>query len=560
MKNTENQIICDICGCIIEDDQTWNEVDGRVYCEHCLDEAHEHGTVYCCPECGETHEITNMQFVRNIGEYICNDCIDNDGFYYCEECSEYHYNTYDYSAYRSRASWYYEMIVTNNGTVMCHRAARDNGYRPCYNCSVWMHEDDMSYDDDEAEYYCPSCYHELEKSRLIHKYGYKPSPKFKCSPHDEFWTDVDIKELLFGVELEVDDGTYEPETLAEEILGWSDDVYCKHDGSLDEGVEIVTHPATLDYHLNELAWKEITQACRRFGFKSHNTTTCGLHVHVGRRQLFDDWTLDQDKVLANLIVLLSRFRKEITVFTRRRSGSLDHWAEMPRDIPQNITCENDLVHWALNDSWSSMYSRYHALNLQNNNTVEFRIFRGTLNLDTIKATLQFVSNMCKFAKDHTPTQCVSCQFSALVEYVHYDELSDYVATRGIELDEFKEPFRYAESDHVESNMRLEVAMDNAVACAEIEDDNGFLNYCSKSPDIFDVVKFHWYGYSGVATVFGVVTEKDNIYGHYTIKVAKAIGDEDAVKDCLNAKHPCMSDNAREYLYISRNSLSVVSLF
>ena len=30
--------------------------------------------------------------------------------------------------------------------------------------------------------------------------------------------------------------------------------YCKHDGSLEEGFEIVTHPMSLDYHLTKMPW------------------------------------------------------------------------------------------------------------------------------------------------------------------------------------------------------------------------------------------------------------------------------------------------------------------
>lgn len=31
-----------------------------------------------------------------------------------------------------------------------------------------------------------------------------------------------------------------------------DHLYIKHDGSLDDGFELVTHPMTLDYHLNKM--------------------------------------------------------------------------------------------------------------------------------------------------------------------------------------------------------------------------------------------------------------------------------------------------------------------
>lgn len=33
--------------------------------------------------------------------------------------------------------------------------------------------------------------------------------------------------------------------------------YCKHDGSLDDGFEIVTHPMSLEYQLHEMSWDEV---------------------------------------------------------------------------------------------------------------------------------------------------------------------------------------------------------------------------------------------------------------------------------------------------------------
>ena len=45
--------------------------------------------------------------------------------------------------------------------------------------------------------------------------------------------------------------------------------YCKHDGSLDEGFEIVTHPMTLDFHLHRMPWERIVEEAKRLGYTSH---------------------------------------------------------------------------------------------------------------------------------------------------------------------------------------------------------------------------------------------------------------------------------------------------
>ena len=42
--------------------------------------------------------------------------------------------------------------------------------------------------------------------------------------------------------------------------------------------------------------------------------------------------------------------------------------------------------------------RYYAVNLSNHTTIEFRVFRGTLNINTFMATLQFVESVIQFIK------------------------------------------------------------------------------------------------------------------------------------------------------------------
>ena len=45
-----------------------------------------------------------------------------------------------------------------------------------------------------------------------------------------------------------------------------ENLYCKHDGSLDDGFEMVTHPMTLDYHRKEMPWKKILHCAVDIGY------------------------------------------------------------------------------------------------------------------------------------------------------------------------------------------------------------------------------------------------------------------------------------------------------
>lgn len=86
---------------------------------------------------------------------------------------------------------------------------------------------------------CEGCYARATRTRKIQDYYYKPEPIFYgegCR--------------FFGVELEIDYGG-ESDSSARAILDVANGngleyLYCKHDGSLDDGFELVSHPMTLD--------------------------------------------------------------------------------------------------------------------------------------------------------------------------------------------------------------------------------------------------------------------------------------------------------------------------
>lgn len=105
----------------------------------------------------------------------------------------------------------------------------------------------VRYRDWNEDALCEECYDEQECSGVIHEYDYMPDLVFhgKVLCH-------------FGVELEIDGGG-RSNSKAEELLkvanGEAENLYIKLDGSLDDGLELVTHSMMLDYHLNEITWR-----------------------------------------------------------------------------------------------------------------------------------------------------------------------------------------------------------------------------------------------------------------------------------------------------------------
>ncbi|MBE6950630.1 MAG: hypothetical protein E7451_04755 [Ruminococcaceae bacterium] len=64
--------------------------------------------------------------------------------------------------------------------------------------------------------------------------------------------------LYMGVEIELDEGG-ESDNQARKLLeianSETERIYCKHDGSLNDGFEVVSHPMTLAYHIEKMPWQ-----------------------------------------------------------------------------------------------------------------------------------------------------------------------------------------------------------------------------------------------------------------------------------------------------------------
>lgn len=274
---------------------------------------------------------------------------------------------------------------------------------------------------------------------MINSYSYKPDPI------TGYKNDRESREhLTFGVELETEprcDGRtprmdrYELSDLIDEIPG--ERVYCKADGSLTGGVEIVSHPGTLAHHMYVMHWRQICRTCEKAGFRSHDARNSGLHVHVGREQL-GRTDAERDKVIRKVQVLFILYAAELTRFSRRTRARLNEWAPIAThgytaDVVRNAT-PYDLEQWAhaaLNTYNDDHNARYTAVNVTNRATVEIRIFRGTLKRDTLIAAIQLVSNVFEYAMAHDWADIPASTWADVAAYKPYKELTDYLVARNL---------------------------------------------------------------------------------------------------------------------------------
>lgn len=400
---------CDDCGEWIPEDEALTTADGDTICESCFEDDY-----FTCEDCGEIHHRDDV-IVANpdtrYAEYICSDCADRH-YYHCEDCGEYFSDNHGH--------------IGNNDVFICDACWDRGDWVVCDDCEDIIRYDEANYCESDGCYYCGSCFSDHDEGRDFHDYGYKPTPEFKFRSSEARSRE---NVLTFGVELEVDCGD-DHEDLTRDLAALEQPIYMKHDGSLGgEGVEIVTHPCSLAYHTYELRWAEISLTCRNHGFKSYDTDTCGLHIHVGRQQ-FGDTPDQRRKTAGNLVLLAHQMWTSLVIFSRREEGNLRRWAARPYldVVPGTCYTDEDLTQIALSTEDSG---RYQAVNLTNRDTVEFRLFRGTLKRDTILASLQLVDTLTHFAMSHTPTECFNANFADVIGSQQFEELRDYCIRRGL---------------------------------------------------------------------------------------------------------------------------------
>ena len=351
-----------------------------------------------CSHCGaligedEDYEEVN-------GEVICTECYERHTTT-CERCGE--------------VIWH-EDSYGDEYTTLC-RHCYENHYTRCSCCDALIHEDDCYHLDGYD--YCSECYREeTDKSRSIHDYGYKPEPIFYGD-----------SKRYFGVELEID-GAGKDSDNADDLLAIAnrndDCIYIKGDGSLDDGMELVTHPMSLDYH-KQYCWEEIMRRAISLGYRSHQTSTCGLHIHVNRDS-FGESHDEQDEVISRILFFIETHWAELLKFSRRSEYSMNRWAarygfeKTGREILDKAKKGNN--------------GRYAAVNLMNYATIEFRLFRGTLKHNTLIAALELVNSICDLAINLTDEGIAMMSWSEFVGTLTEPELIEYLKERRLYINE-----------------------------------------------------------------------------------------------------------------------------
>jgi hypothetical protein len=346
-------------------------------------------------------------------------CIVNDD---CEDCSHVYASTRYRNFSRSDSEHYripthlfaggFSRINGSNYCEPCGEAYMDSyggssefGY--CNACESSVLSDDMRYYD--GEHYCDSCYNDNvydcsncgdlrwsgddhdcdEDDALIHDHSYRPSPFF-------FGTG----KYHFGFELEVESrgrGRYDGATIVQNAMGAH--AYLKEDGSLNDGFEIVTHPHTLDKYQTEFDWSVLSRL-QNEGYRSWNTSTCGLHVHVSRTAFGDGnpWEYGANRAEVSRRILKRqshelRFMK--LIYDNQRQ--VERIAGRSSSRFASFSDKGNLVRKVKDGEQEN--GRYSAINTENDDTIEVRVFKGSLRKERVLSAVEFVHASVEYTRD-----------------------------------------------------------------------------------------------------------------------------------------------------------------
>lgn len=191
--------------------------------------------------------------------------------------------------------------------------------------------------------------------------------------------------------------------------------YLENDGSLSNGFELVTSWGSLDVH-REMVMRIFGPApgSDKLPFKgllhSHNTTTCGLHIHLAKpTSLLHAVRLQafyNDPANEKLIAAVAR-RYGSSYAKAQRSK---HKGAVDRHVKEALAGESLNKRWLARREWDAKRvvqrainrlteTRYEQVNFSPERTVEIRVFKGSLLPTTIIACLEFAYAVYMYTKD-----------------------------------------------------------------------------------------------------------------------------------------------------------------
>lgn len=411
-----NYLQCNDCDNYVEYEST-TTVDGdRNICERCLED------YSYCEQCEEYCHINHSIYLDHLSRSVCDYCLDRyyntcevtQEYYHREDLTETGYLRLSELPDDFNLSYYHRNQDTFTLSV-CSDVLSDYFTR-CDNCTDYylnssfiqlrggdnICDNCCEVEEPENDNEClDDCQDITEYSRSINY----PSPSIHPPIKGEaaklgFRGKPKEKDFNLGVELEVESKDQNKRNYNGNLIlrNFKNDMMLVSDGSISSstGFEIVTAPCSFEYHKS--MWDNFF-SLNFEGLRSWDTGgRCGIHIHVSRKMLLDGHSgLHLGKLLVFVNEQINR-KFMVTLAGRDSTRYCQYKRKKFTDYKNNR-------------------DRYEAINTTNNHTVEFRIFRGTLNKLHFFSNLEFVHAICIYTRD------------ASMQDLHYQKFYDWVKSQ-----------------------------------------------------------------------------------------------------------------------------------
>lgn len=266
-----------------------------------------------------------------------------------------------------------QLKIDENGNYICDTCAQYE-YRICRECGVY-------FNDDRNSDKCSK--HRINISpyeKVINVYSFKPEPMFVNKVDKD--NRKNLNQRYYGLEMEYSNVSPSVAHNLFKDLYKEKKLYNKSDSSLYNGVEIVTSPCDL-YSIKELI-KDMGKGLEFISSIPNTSKNAGIHIHINRKSIdpIDVYKLSK-------LLNLSCNNKEMKIISYL-SGRMSRTNSTPD------------MHYCKVGGATSLKAvktggnRYIALNLQNTNTIEFRIFKSTPEVNMILSYIDMVNSMIEF--------------------------------------------------------------------------------------------------------------------------------------------------------------------
>lgn len=311
----------------------------------------------------------------------------------------------------------YEMLegFMNDNKVYFHPSIVDQLL--CYNGTYGKTEDDFIYVEDLGQKFSKAkrnAFYRASNGKYyssqsaapltgLHAWNFKPKPVFNGEG----------KKFL-GLEMEFHRCGESDERANHIIADLNKIVYAKHDGSLHNGMEFVTHPCTPKFHMQNIDYGAFFSRVQSLNGQSGANS--GLHIHVNR-----DF-FKTNEAIAKVVRFAENNFKTLMQFSGRTDED-SNWCAKYGYTVKELTRIYEVA--------QESGQKYRAVNLRPNHTIEFRMFRSTQDVSRIHAYIQFVDVITDLANMNSVKYIGWSNIARVAKNKKYTELRALMKEMGL---------------------------------------------------------------------------------------------------------------------------------